>query len=199
MVLFYLLLAVLNRITAVEEAELIKRIKQRDDRALAKLYDLYAKLLYGFILSIVKKQEEAEDVLQEVFVQIWEKSSLFDTSKGNVYTWLVTLSRNRAIDRTRSKQYRMRDQTITDPAGESIFQSDDHTPFDAVVMQERALRIRKALEALPSEQQEAIKIAYFGGYTQSEIAAKLNIPLGTVKTRIRQGMKKLQSQMMELS
>ena len=196
MLLVYIL-AILNRITALDEAELISKIKQRDEKALAKLYDHYAKLLYGFILSIVKKQEEAEDVLQELFVQIWEKSSTFDVARGSVYTWLVTLARNRAIDRTRSKQFRLQDRTVSDIAFEKISHPDDHSPFDSVVMQERAQLVRHALQSLPIEQQEVIRIAYFGGYSQSEIAAELNLPLGTVKTRIRQGMKKLQSHLME--
>ena len=196
MLLVYIL-AILNRITALDEAELINKIKQRDEKALAKLYDHYAKLLYGFILSIVKKQEEAEDVLQELFVQIWEKSSTFDVARGSVYTWLVTLARNRAIDRTRSKQFRLQDRTVSDIAVEKIPHPDDHSPFDSVVMQERAQLVRHALQSLPIEQQEVIRIAYFGGYSQSEIAAELNLPLGTVKTRIRQGMKKLQSHLME--
>ena len=191
------ILAIVNRIGALDEIDLIKRIVQRDEKALGKLYDRYSKLLYGFILSIVKKQEEAEDVLQELFLQIWEKSSSFDVGRGNVYTWVVTLARNRAIDRIRSKQYRMQDQADPDFGIDSLSNPADPTPLDAVMMRERTEFIRQALQTLPKEQREAIEIAYFGGRSQSEIAAQLNVPLGTVKTRMRQGMKKLQTQLME--
>ena len=194
MFLFHIFAIIKSRIS--DEADLIKRITERDEKALSKLYDRYAKLLYGFIFTIVKKQAEAEDVLQELFVQIWEKASSFDTARGNVYTWLVTLARNRAIDRIRSKQYRTQGQHDADFGVELIENPDGSSPLDAVVTSERADVVRNALQTLPAEQREVIQIAYFGGYTQTEIAAQLNVPLGTIKTRMRQGMKKLQAQLM---
>ncbi len=194
MFLFHIFAVIKSRVS--DEADLIKRITERDEKALGKLYDRYAKLLYGFIFTIVKKQTEAEDVLQELFVQIWDKASSFDMARGNVYTWLVTLARNRAIDRIRSKQYRAQGQHDYDFGVELIENPGGSSPLDAVVTSERADVVRNALETLPAEQREVIQIAYFGGYTQTEIAAQLNVPLGTIKTRMRQGMKKLQAQLM---
>ncbi len=193
---FYYILAIIGHGNAADEAELINRITQRDEQALGKLYDLYSKLLYGFILSIVKKEVEAEDILQELFVQIWEKAALFKSSRGNVYTWLMTLARNRAIDRIRSKQYRAQGQVNSEFGVESIVNPDDPSPLDAVMIRERSEVVHLALATLPVEQREVIQIAYFGGHSQSEIAAQLNVPLGTVKTRMRQGMKKLQIHLM---
>ena len=188
-------LALLNRSNALDEIDLIRRIIQRDEKALGALYDRYAKLLFSFILSVVKKQEEAEDVLQELFVQIWEKASSFDVNRGNVYTWLFTLARNRAIDRLRSKQHRAEGRSDPDFQIELIPNPLDPSPFDAVVMREQAETVRTALQNIPQDQREVIQIAYFGGLSQSEIAASLNVPLGTVKTRMRQGMKKLLNQL----
>ena len=178
---------------ASEETELLQRIMNRDGQALAELYDRYSTLLYSLIVSIVKVQEEAEDVLQECFQQAWEKAPMFDARKGSVYTWLVTMARNRAIDRIRSKSYRMRQEesrgsdtwveALADPGGDS--------PLDIIVAEERSLVVKRALEQLPADQRDVIHIAYFNGLSQSEIAEKLDLPLGTVKTRMRQGMIKL--------
>jgi len=179
--------------SASEEAELLQRIMNRDGQALASLYDKYSTLLFSIIISIVKVQEEAEDVLQECFEQAWQKAPMFDLERGSVYTWLVTLARNRAIDRIRSRSYRMQRQVnpgsemevefIADPEGDS--------PFDVLVAEERSSLVKRALEQLPAEQRDVIHIAYFNGLSQSEIAEKLNLPLGTVKTRMRQGMIKM--------
>jgi RNA polymerase sigma-70 factor (ECF subfamily) len=191
----HLILALLPR--SLEESEILQRIAQRDTVALARLYDLYGGLLYSFVLSIVRTEHEAEDVLQELFLHIWEKASSFDPSRGNAYTWLVTLARHRAIDRTRSKHFRAQQRTTSEPEAETQLVSPGPTPFDALVMHERAAVVRTALETLSAEQREVIQISYFGGYSQSEIAERLNLPLGTVKTRMRQAMIKLQRALKE--
>ncbi len=186
-----------GRPRAAQESEWIRQIATGDARALAALYDQYAPLLHGLVLGIVKRREEAEDVLQEVFVRVWERSAGFDESKGNVYAWLVTMARNRAIDRIRSKGFRVLEGDTgseEDSYGgwTAQLQSDDLSPLDQLEMGERADLVRRALHTLPTEQREALHIAYYSGLSQSEISEREGIPLGTVKTRMRQGMIKLE-------
>ncbi len=175
----------------------MKRISKKDEKAFETLYDLYSKLIYSLIVSVVKKQDEAEDVLQEIFLQVWEKATTFESTKGNVYAWMVTLARNRAIDRIRSKDFRKQRQEVEDTEIDMMHNPTEKNPLDSLVVGERAEIVKSALQQIPTEQREVIQIAYYGGYSQSEIAAKLNLPLGTVKTRMRQGMRKLQTLLRE--
>lgn len=179
-------------LTVVHDGELLQRISSRDQEAFSALYDRYATVLYGLCMAIVKKEEEAEDVLQECFLQVWEKAPAFNSAKGSAYTWLATLTRNRAIDRLRSKNFRRDKQKLPDFDFELMADDAMHTPLDVTSLAERADIVKKAFATLPAEQREVLNLAYFQGYTQSEIAAELNAPLGTVKTRTREGMKKLQ-------
>lgn len=187
--------AVVRRFTSDEEIELIERIAQKDTEALQALYDLYAKLVYSLVYRILGSQEDAEDLVQEVFMLVWEKASVFDRKKGNVYGWLVTLSRNRAIDRTRSeKSKRNKKQKFREEnkAVDFAMTMASDTPFDLAMMSQRAELLQEAMQKIPDEQREVIMMAYFGGLSQSEIAEHADLPLGTVKTRMRQGMRKLQ-------
>jgi len=186
-----------NRST--EETELMLRIAGGDQRALDLLYQKYASVLFGSIISIIKKREEAEDLLQEIFIHVWDKAKKFDASKGNVYTWMTTLTRNKAIDVLRSKGYRNNYADTTTNDDFSYFLDDDgQTPLDVAIMGERAVSVRQAMATLPSEQAEVLRISYFDGLSQTEIADQLDLPLGTVKTRMRQGMIKLQTALQEL-
>ncbi len=178
-------------LTVVHDGELLQKISCRDQEAFAALYDRYATVLYSLCMAIVKKEEEAEDVLQECFLQVWEKAPAFNSAKGSAYTWLATLTRNRAIDRLRSKNFRRDKQKLPDFDFEMMADSSEHTPLDNTSLAERAGLVKKAFGSLPAEQREVLELAYFQGYTQSEISAELNVPLGTVKTRTREGMKKL--------
>ncbi|HYQ86131.1 MAG TPA: sigma-70 family RNA polymerase sigma factor [Bacteroidota bacterium] len=168
------------------------KIMTRDSVALSALYDRYARLIYSLIRSVIKNHEEAEDLLQEVFVQLWERASTYDAARGSVYTWIVTLARNRAIDQVRSKSFQQQNKIAREVGPDMLYSPMENSPFDLVVAEERSRKMRDALNQIPPEQSQVIHIAYFGGCSQSEIAAQLNIPLGTVKTRMRQGMKKLQ-------
>ena len=189
--IYYVLLAIFRSSATSDEGDLLRRVARKDQKAFELLYDLYAKLVYSLIVSIVKKQEEAEDVLQEVFVQVWEKASSFNVARGNVYGWIVALARHRAIDRVRSKDYRKQSMTGTETDPDMMTFSEGIGPLDALVAGERVTLVKDALREIPPEQREVIEVAYFGGYSQSEIATQLSIPLGTVKTRMRQGVKKL--------
>lgn len=170
----------------------MKRIQSRDADALEELYNLYNRLLFGMVLSIVKKREEAEDVLQEIFVKIWNKAESFNPDRGNVYSWIVTLTRNKAIDRIRSKGYKTQQkQSISIHEPLFSLEGDKYDPMETTIFSDRAELVKKALDKIPENQREVIKIAYYRGWTQSEISNHLDIPLGTVKTRTRQGMIKL--------
>ena len=182
-----------RRITDVEitDGVLLHQIALRDQQAFARLYDRYATVLHSLCLSIVKRANDAEDVLQDCFLQIWEKAHAFDGLRGSVYTWLVAMTRNRAIDRLRSKHFQISRQRQPDFNFDMIAANDSSSPLDQASMAERAYYVRKAFTMLPAEQRKVLQMAYFEGYSQSEIAGRLQIPLGTVKTRTRQAIKKL--------
>lgn len=193
--LLFTFLAVIGKFTngnADDEVKLMKRIQARDANALDELYDLYKRLLFGMVIAIVKKHEEAEDVLQEIFIKIWNKADSFDAKRGNAYSWIVTLARNTAIDRIRSKGYKTQQkQSVSIHEPLFFLEGDTYDPMETTIFSDRAELVKQALEQIPAKQSEVIKIAYYRGMTQSEIARSLDIPLGTVKTRTRQGMIKL--------
>jgi len=169
-------------IPKLSEAELVARLRSRDPSAMSVLYDMYSATLYGVVLHIVKIEEIAEDVLQEAFVKIWNSFNHYDTSKGRLFTWMINICRNQAIDTVRSKSYRIsntnQDITLTDRS--SFF----HNGFKP-----EHIGIRDMVNNLNSEQKQVIDLMYFEGFSQSEIAEAYNIPLGTVKTRARNAVK----------
>lgn len=170
------------------------RIQNGDKAAMKLLYNKYKNLLFGLIVSILKNREEAEDCLQEVFTQAWEKADKFDESRGKVYTFLVTMARNKAIDRTRSRAFKdsaKEDHIVNDSDFSLTLESEFNNPHENMELTERANKVRNALNQLNSKERKILYISYFNGMSQSEISDKLNIPLGTVKYRMRQGMIKL--------
>jgi RNA polymerase sigma-70 factor (ECF subfamily) len=172
---------------SIEDVELLKAVARKDESALARIYDRYRVILFGLLLRILNNRQEAEDVLQEVFLQVWRRAADFDENRGRPFTWLVTLARSRAIDRLRSLAARER-VALAGAREESETISD--ATSDAYRSEQRGL-VTAALAQLPDEQQQPLMLAYFEGLTQSEIAARLGTPLGTVKTRMRTGMMKL--------
>ena len=175
------------------DVELLNSIARGDEQALASLYDRYNLILFSLILRILHSREEAEDVLQEVFLQVWSRAADFDQTRGRPFTWLVTLARSRAIDRLRSLG--SRDRAALEATRETTDEVQDAT--DDVIRSEEGEIVRRALAELPEEQRRALLLAYFEGLTQSEIAARLGSPLGTVKTRMRSGMIKLREMLDE--
>jgi len=173
-----------------EEAALIHGVAGGDEAAFSSLYDKYSSILFGLLLRILHSRGEAEDVLQEVFLQVWQQAHSFDASRGRAFTWLVTLARSRAIDRLRALDSRERAARRSaegpPPQGEREEGADD-----AALRSERAEVVRGALAELPEEQRQVLLLAYLGGMSQSEIAAAKGQPLGTVKTRTRAGLKRL--------
>jgi RNA polymerase sigma-70 factor (ECF subfamily) len=176
-----------------EPRELIERIVARDESALDELYERFSGALFAVILRIVKSREDADEILCGVFLQVWNKADSYDLARGATYTWLLSLARNRAIDRIRSKAWKNGTRNENDPVEwDGMVNESAENPLEAVVLSERAATVRATLREIPAEQREILEIAYFEGYTQSQIAERMNLPLGTVKTRMRDGMKRLQ-------
>ena len=170
------------------DVELLRAIAGGDEQALASLYDRYRLILFSLVLRILHSRDEAEDVLQELFLQVWKRASDFDEARGRPFTWLVTLARSRAIDRLRSLN--ARERTATE-AARAVGPDQWSDASDDAIRSEESKVVRRALAELPEEQRQALMLAYFEGLTQTEIATRLNTPLGTVKTRMRSGMLKL--------
>ena len=155
-------------------------LQQQDQTAFSYLYDNYAAALLGIINSIVSEKESANDVLQEVFLNIWKKISLYDSTKGRLFTWMLNIARNAAIDKIRSKSYK--DSLKNQPFPENV---DINTNRGIIAPDVKDVGLKKILLTLKEEQRLLIDLSYFQGYTHEEISNALNIPLGTVKTRIR--------------
>ena len=173
------------------EIDLMRRIGQGDRRSFEELYDRFSGVLFSTAYRVLNNREAAEDVLQDVFIQIWDKAPLYDPARGKPMTWAVTLTRNRSIDRLRSIQRRTRLQDDVERESQSFEQFDDRSSFDAVASGETGALVREAIQKLSKDQREAIELAFFSSLTQTEIAGRLDVPLGTVKARIRRGMMKL--------
>jgi RNA polymerase sigma-70 factor (ECF subfamily) len=173
------------------DAALLEKAGRGDRTSFEQLYDRLSGLLFSMAYRVLNDREAAEDVLQDVFIQIWDKASTYDSSRGKPLTWAVTLTRNKAIDRLRSTQrrYRLRDEleleSSIDPDQSGKSSADD------LADSEKTKLVRAAVSRLPPDQRRAIELAFFSGMTQSEIAVELCEPLGTVKARIRRGMMKL--------
>ena len=165
----------------------MKAIAAKDEAALALLYDRYRVILFGLLMRILNSREEAEDVLQEVFLQVWRKAGDFDEKRGRPFTWLVTLGRSRGIDRLRTLSARER---VAEAGAREASEEISDAATDAFKSERRGL-VTTALAQLPDEQKRPIMLAYFDGLSQSEIATRLGAPLGTVKTRMRTGLMKL--------
>ncbi|WP_258049036.1 MULTISPECIES: RNA polymerase sigma factor [Hymenobacter] len=171
--------------TSYPEELLVQRLRDRDESAMTLFYDKYSAALYGVILRIVKKEEIAEDVLQEGLVKIWHSFQFYDSSKGRLFTWVLNICRNLAIDKIRSRQYRvgtrmtpLEDSGAMRQAASSGFQPEH-------------IGLQEITNQLNPEQKQVIDLLYFGGFTQSEVAEELDLPLGTVKTRARAAIKVL--------
>ncbi len=170
-----------------DDTLLLNRLAAGDHRALGDLYDRHNRLLFGVIVRSLNDEGEAEEVLQEVFIQAWTHAHTYDGALGFAVGWLLGIARNRAIDRLRTRGSRQRavEGTLSPPPVP--------TPELLASLTERQQNVHRALDALPADQRELIERAYFRGSTQSEMAAQLDLPLGTVKTRIRNGLQALRA------
>lgn len=170
-------------------AALIKRVADGDQSALTTLYDSTSRLVFGLILRVVTDRSTAEEVLLDVYTQVWRQARTYDTKRGAPLAWLMTIARTRGIDRLRSGRYEHLNKESLDAMGD--VSSGTASPEADTVTAERRQLVRSALETLSTEQREVIELAYYSGLSHSEIALKLGQPLGTVKTRTRLGMMKL--------
>lgn len=167
--------------SARDTPALIRRLVAGDHEALGDLYDRCAGLVNALALRVLRDATEAEDVVQEVFVQVWRQAARFDPARGSPEAWLCTMARTRALDRLRRRAARRE-------------ASGDEAPnASEAPRNEEALAVRKALDGLSADQRRALELAYYEGLTQSEIAARLGEPLGTIKTRMRLAMQKLRA------
>lgn len=171
-----------------ELGQLLKGCSLGDEAAFAKLYDLTSTRLFGLVLRVVRDRAQSEEVTQDAYLDIWRNSSRFDPGRGSALSWLMTIGHRKAVDRVRSAEaarprdtaYEARDRT----AGFDQTVEEAHSNLDAQ-------RIHRALEASTEPQRSALELAYFGGYTHQEVASMLKLPLGTAKTRIRDGLIRL--------
>ncbi len=172
------------------EADILRRIAQREHAALGEFYDRVAGILFANAVHILRDHREAEEVVQDVFLQIWNKAATFDPAAGTALNWTLGITRNRCIDYLRARQRRTR---LLDEAGVEASNHPASAAMPAAHMlgQEELAAVRSAVESLPADQNQAIAMAFFGGMTHQEIADALHEPLGTIKARIRRGMLKL--------
>jgi RNA polymerase sigma-70 factor (ECF subfamily) len=176
------------------DIELLRQIAAGNRASFAEFYDRHSTLMFSVACKILNDTSEAEDVLQEAFMHIWEKASKFDSKLGKASSWAAILVRNKAIDRIRASQRRTR---LAEEAGaeQAAVPNAAETANETVYGHEKANLIQSAIVDLPVEQRQAIQLAYFSGLTQDEISKKLNQPLGTIKARIRRGLIKLRDQL----
>ena len=174
-------------------AGLLGRITGNSEGALAELYDRTSSLVYGLALRIVREPSAAEDITQEVYMQVWRRADTFDAARGTVLNWIVTIARSRALDRLRSSKAHLSRESN----GEDLdsFRSPAPNPEQASSRSEHVQLVRQFLSQLPTDQRRVIELAYFDGLTRSEIASQTGLPLGTIKSRIRYAMTELRQQM----
>ncbi|GIK62353.1 MAG: DNA-directed RNA polymerase sigma-70 factor [Chloroflexota bacterium] len=177
--------------TAFDETDLINRIKLRDQSALSELYQRFGGLVYGLAMRVLQNAGFAEEVTQDIFLKIWDQPDSWDSTRGKLLNWLMTVTRYTAIDRLRKEQRR--------PSWSAVDIEDvlNMSSKQGLLDEQDTMLLRTLIQQLPSNQTEAIELAFFGGMSHSEIAAQLNLPLGTVKTRLRLGLEKLKTMWLE--
>jgi RNA polymerase sigma-70 factor, ECF subfamily len=184
---------------APSDLEIMKAIQAEDPDALSQLYDRYNGILKALILRVIHNEAEADDLLQEIFMEIWNQAKNFSSQKGKPLGWMVTLARRRAIDGLRKKQaYARAEERLQNETEQQPDAWAHNATEEQIVLSDTRELIRKVLAGLPPAQQEAIDLAFFRGMSQREIAAKTNTPLGTVKTRLELGLKKIYDGLKEL-
>jgi len=178
--------------SGAKDAALVQRMAAGDQTALAELYDRFSRPLFAVAVRILTDHSEAEDVVHDAFVALWEKAATFESSRGTAFSWAIALARNRAIDRLRQRRRRAEILRDSAPADFDLhMRTADPASDSRALLGDQAQAVRAAVATLPPDQQKALQLAFFSGLTQQEIAAQLREPLGTVKARIRRGLIKL--------
>ncbi|MDO9457153.1 ECF RNA polymerase sigma factor SigK [Nocardioides sp.] len=173
-------------------SDLLRRSAKGDQQAFAQLYDATSSRIFGLAVRVVRDPAQAEEVVQEAYLEVWKTSTRFDSERGSALSWLMTITHRKAVDRVRSAEASTRRDTGYSQQNQSI---DHDSTSDAAQASMEAARVRSALKGLTDVQREAIELAYFGGYTHTEVAGILNLPVGTAKTRIRDGLIRLRDKM----
>jgi len=176
----------------LDDKALLARVADGDSRALDMLYDRYSRVVYGVALRILGEAELAEDVVQETFWRVWRRSRTFQSGRGQVASWIFGIAHNLSVDELRRQ--RSRPRSVYDTEETPVLRDREDSGMDVAaeaIENERGRLIGTALQQITAEQREAIELAYFGGLSQSEIAERLQSPIGTIKTRIRLGLRKL--------
>lgn len=181
---------IVDRVSADPEA-LMASVATGDEPAFAELYDELAPTVFGIVLRVVRDPAQSEEVTQEVFLEVWRQAARYDSARGGVRAWAVTIAHRRAVDRVRSEQA-LRDRQLRDAATPVV---DLDTPSENVIGSWERERARQALSELSASQRQALELAFFDGLTHVEIADRLGVALGTVKTRIRDGLIRLRGLM----
>ena len=173
-------------------ADLLRRSAKGDQAAFSSLYDATAARVYGLVLRVVRDPAQAEEVTQECFLDFWRQAGRFDPARGNAVSWLLTIAHRKGVDRVRSAEAATRrDTTYHRSSGDIAHDVTAEAATDAL----EAKRVRSAMTILTPVQREALELAYFGGYTHTEVATMLDLPVGTAKTRIRDGLIRLRDAM----
>jgi RNA polymerase sigma-70 factor, ECF subfamily len=184
------------------DAELVRRMRSKDERALGTFYDRWFPVVHGVVSRMLESPDDVEDVVEEAFWQAWRQAERFETGRGSVQTWLLTIARSRALDRLRARRRLREDPLVDAVAGEADTSAPTPAaPSDPLADAEHAERsqiVRAALADLPTEQREALELGYFGGLSQSEIAEQTGLPLGTIKTRMRLALQKLRERLLPM-
>ena len=183
------------------DCALVARMANADERALGELYDRHGRAAYALALAIVRERADAEEVVADAFGQAWRTAAQFDPSRGTVGAWVATITRTRSLDLVRARGRRVRALervAQVDPDGRATLGAAAEAPDRGVEREEARRLVTRSLADLPEAQRRVIELAYFGGLTQTEIAAELQEPLGTVKTRMRAGMEKLRGSLAQL-
>ncbi|QJD82963.1 RNA polymerase sigma factor [Cohnella herbarum] len=176
------------------DLELIERITRKDSQALQLIYERYERPIYTFAFRIVKDAMLAEEVVQELFLRIWNAAEKYDGDQGKLSSWMFTLTRNIAIDGLRRRQIRTSKQVVKT---EQLNQTPDSATDTAIAVETKVIgeQVRQAMRKLSPDQHQVVELIYFGGYTQQEVSVSCDIPLGTVKSRVRLAMKALKSEL----
>ncbi len=177
---------------AADLAALLKLSARGDETAFAQLYDATAARAFGLAVRVVRDPAQAEEVAQEAFLEIWRTASRFDPAKGSAVSWILTLVHRKAVDRVRSAEASTRRDTSYHQNNQGV---EHDSTAEAAHASMEARRVRQAMETLTAAQREALELAYFKGYTHTEVATMLDLPLGTAKTRIRDGLIRLRDTM----
>jgi RNA polymerase sigma-70 factor (ECF subfamily) len=178
-----------------EQVRLVAAMARGDKAAMAALYDQLSVPLYSLAYRMLSDASEAQDLTQDIFLQLWRTAASYESGRGSVFSWAVTLTRNRAIDRLRMRKRRSEILSAAAPELQPAAPGGDTDSAGSLWLSEKTAAVRTALDELAPDQKQAIELAFFGGLTQQEIAARLGEPLGTIKARIRRGLLKLKDRL----